>query len=97
MIVHLQIARAIELSQTQRNICTTDDFKGTFPGLYNRRLIDIKVVLLNGDEILSVYITEPGINFLNEYKKKSKTRKPKQYFQFTHYFFRLAHFIKLAQ
>jgi len=72
MLAHLRNGRAIELSQTENNICMLNDFKGTFPGLYNRGLIDTKTVSLDGEKKFCVYITKSGINFLNEYQEEGK-------------------------
>jgi hypothetical protein len=65
MLETLQKGRAIELSKTGRNICVPDDFKGSFDGLYERGLIDTQTVMIDGKEILSVFITASGINLLN--------------------------------
>ena len=72
MIAHLQRGRAIELSDTGNNICGIDDFKDTLPQLYERRLLDIKIVTLNEKEILCVYITKSGIAFLERYEEDKK-------------------------
>ena len=72
MLAHLKKARAIELSQRGRNICRLDDFNGTFPGLYNRGFIDTRKAILDNEEIFSAYITQRGINFLNQYQEDRK-------------------------
>ena len=63
MLAQLRRGRAIELSQTERNICFADDFKGSLSGLYRRGFVNTKMVMLDGKEILSVYITQSGSNF----------------------------------
>lgn len=68
MLINLQKARAIELSTTGRNICNADDFKNSLPGLYKRGLVDTKTANIDGKEILSIYITNSGINFLDRYE-----------------------------
>jgi len=93
MLAHLRNGRAIELSQTEYNICTLDDFKGTFPGLYNRGLIDTKSVLFDGEKKFCVYITKSGINFLNEYREGGK-KSGTEYIQIKHLFYQLGHSIK---
>ncbi len=65
MFTHLQHGRSIELSQSERNICGIDDYKGSLPGLYRRGLVDVKRVAVNGKEVVVVFITKSGINFLN--------------------------------
>ena len=72
MLADLQKGRSIELSNNGRNICNTDDFKGSLPGLYRRGLVDIKMVMLDGKEVASVYVTEPGISFLARYEEDAK-------------------------
>lgn len=68
MLTNLQKARAIELSKNGRNICLADDLGSSLPGLYKRGLVNTKTVTLDGKEILCVYITNPGIDFLDRYK-----------------------------
>ena len=95
MLAHLRNGRAIELSQSENNICSLNDFKGTFPGLYNRGLIDTKTVLLNGEKKFCVYITKSGINFLNEYREEKEEKKLEhEYILMKHLFHQLAHSIK---
>ena len=72
MLTDLQKGRAIELSKTERNICDADDFKGSLPGLYRRGLVNTETVMLDGKEILSVSITQSGINFLDRYEEDAK-------------------------
>ena len=66
---------AIELSETTKNICGVDDFKGSLRGLYTRGLINRKMVVMNGKKILSVYITLEGISFLYKYEEDAKKVK----------------------
>ena len=72
MLAQLRIARAIELSGTERNICVPDDFKGTLAGLYRRGFVNTKMMVLHGKETLGVFITQEGINFLNKYEEDRK-------------------------
>ena len=72
MLNQLQKARAIELSGTERNICIADDFKGSLAGLYRRGFVNTKMMVIQGKEILGVYITREGINFLNKYEEDKK-------------------------
>ena len=75
MLAHLRRGREIELSETERNICSTDDFKDTLPRLCRRGYIDIKIVTVDDQEILSVYITRAGIEFLDKYKDVEKKQR----------------------
>jgi hypothetical protein len=66
MLTQLRKARAIELSTTERNICMVDDFKGSLAALYRRGFVGTRMVMRDGKEILSVYITQAGKIFLNQ-------------------------------
>ena len=66
MLAQLRKGRAIELSKTERNICLADDFKESLAGLYRRGFVNTKMVMLDGKEILSVYITQAGKFFLDQ-------------------------------
>ena len=66
MFAQLRRARAIELSKTERNICLADDFKESLAGLCRRGFVNTKMVMLDGKEILSVYITQAGNFFLDK-------------------------------
>ena len=72
MFAHLKKGRAIELSKIEKNICGADDYKGSLPGLYQRGLIDIEEVALNGKMEISVFITKSGISFLDRYEEDAK-------------------------
>jgi hypothetical protein len=72
MLLHLQNARSIECSTTERNICTADDFKGTLAGLYRRGFVNTRMMVVDGKEILTVFITREGTNFLNKYEEERK-------------------------
>ena len=69
MFAQLRRARAIELSKTERNICVEDDFKGSLAELCKRGFVKTKMVMLDGKEILSVYITQAGRFILDEYQE----------------------------
>jgi len=75
MLTQLRDGRAIELFGTDRNICFADDFKGSLAGLYRRGFINIKMVVLNGKEVQSVFITRQGIDFLNKYEEDKRNLK----------------------
>ena len=67
MFAQLRRARAIELSKTERNFCVADDFfKESLAALYRRGFVNTKMVMLDGKEILSVYITQAGNFFLDK-------------------------------
>ena len=73
MLADLRNGRCIELSPTGRNICYTHDFKGSLPGLYKRGLVNTQMVMVDGKEILSVYITREGITFLENFEADAGT------------------------
>jgi len=72
MFLQLRRGRAIELSKTGKNICGTDDFKGSMPGLCRRGFVNTQMMIVDGKQILSVYITREGISFLNKYEEDAK-------------------------
>lgn len=72
MLAQLRSGRIIELSKTERNICGTDDFKGSLGGLYRRGFVSTKMVILDGKEILGVFISEAGIRFLERYEEDER-------------------------
>ena len=72
MLAQLRRGREIELSNTERNICVADDFKGSLTELSRRGLVKTKMVMLDGKEILSVYITLAGKIFLDKYQEDAK-------------------------
>ena len=70
MLAQLRRGRAIELSKSDRNICVEDDFKGSLAGLYKHGFVNTKMVMLDGKEILSVFITQAGKYFLDKENAK---------------------------
>ena len=70
MLAQLRTGRAIELSKTERNICVADDFKGSLARLSRRGFVNTRMVMLDGKEILSVYITQAGKFFLDQQDAK---------------------------
>ena len=72
MLASLQRARAIEVSGNGKRFCTSDDFKGSLSGLYKRGFVITRKVILDGKEIVGVFLTESGINFLNKYEQDLK-------------------------
>lgn len=72
MVTDLRNGRFIELSSTGRNICNTDDFKGSLPGLYKRGFVNTQMQTVQGKEILTVYITREGITFLEKFHADDK-------------------------
>ena len=72
MLAQLRRVRSIELSKTERNICIEDDFKESLAGLLRRGFVNTKMVMLDGKEILSVYITQAGKLLLDEHPENVK-------------------------
>lgn len=50
--------------------CLQEDLKGSLAALYKRGLIDTRLEDINGKRILCVYVTDAGINYLNNLEKK---------------------------
>ena len=72
MLTQLQRGRAIELSKTEKNVCVADDFKGSLSELCRRGYVNTKTVMLDGKEILNVYITQAGKFLLDKYQAKEE-------------------------
>ena len=68
MIAQLRLARAKELSEYNDSIITSNDFKGTFKGLYQRGYVNIHKITVKGKQIHGVYITSLGIHFLSRHE-----------------------------
>ncbi|MEP6927438.1 MAG: hypothetical protein ABI834_07370 [Ginsengibacter sp.] len=69
-LAQLRRLRAIEFSKTEKNICVADDFKDSLAGLCRRGFVNTKTVVLDGKEILTVYITQAGNFFLDKANAK---------------------------
>ena len=67
MIAQLQLARAKELSVHSESVITSDDFKGTLKGLYQRGYVNTHKINVNGKQIEGVYLTFAGVNFLSKH------------------------------
>ncbi len=72
MLKQLQAGRAIELSKIGRTICVLKDFNGSLSGLYRRGLVNTKMIMVDGKEILGVFITQSGIDLLKRYEEDEK-------------------------
>jgi hypothetical protein len=75
MICDLKKARESELSKPSGNVCSFYSFYGTLSALHDREYVEIKPIYLNGREMLSVYVTQAGINFLERYEKNKKNMR----------------------
>lgn len=47
------------------DLCLPKHFGASFPGLYKRKLVDVRTSTLNGKEIVCVYITNLGLEYLS--------------------------------
>jgi hypothetical protein len=72
MLTQLRVSANIELSKTEKKFCTVDDFQNALPKLYNRGFIDIKMVTVDGKEIVCMYITTLGMDYLNKHQEDPK-------------------------
>jgi hypothetical protein len=70
MLSQLQRGRAIELSKHERNICIPEDFKGSLAALCKRGLVKTKMMVVDGKEVLSVFITQAGKFLLDKEDSK---------------------------
>ena len=62
----------MELNATNKNFCPPEHFNSCFAALYKRGLIDLKKYTLKGKELMSVYLTKDGINFLDYMERNKK-------------------------
>lgn len=72
MLAQLQRGRAIELYRSGKNICVADDFTGSLEELCRRGFVNTKTVMLDGEEILNVYVTQAGKFCLEEYQEDAE-------------------------
>ena len=54
-----------KLEEEGNSFCLPKHFGASFPGLYKRKLVDVKTSTLNGKEMVCVFITDLGIEYLD--------------------------------
>jgi hypothetical protein len=64
MIAKLRECRAMQLDTSAGQLCPPEHFNASLPGLYMRGLINVKKYSVNGKELMGVYLTQSGINYL---------------------------------
>jgi hypothetical protein len=64
MIMKLRECRRMELSAETDQLCPPEHFSSSLPGLYTRGLINLKKYSVEGKELIGVYLTQNGINYL---------------------------------
>ncbi|CAN5250869.1 hypothetical protein BH09BAC2_BH09BAC2_23330 [soil metagenome] len=57
--------------QKQNLPCTEGELKGSLAGLYKRGYINTKTFIINGKNIVGLYVTEQGFEFLNKIEMRS--------------------------
>lgn len=73
MLLQLVRAREVQSAPTGENdFLTGEDFKGTLAGLYRRGLVNTEMKTRDGKQIMRVYITGAGLNFLTRYEADRK-------------------------
>ena len=65
MLEKLRKCRELNLNNDPMQPCTEKDLSGSLAGLYKRGFVNTKMVNFGGKQLLSVYVTEKGISFLN--------------------------------
>ncbi len=70
MIRQMLLVRSLELSENVDDIGLMHHFRGSLPGLYWRGFINSREVTLKGKEIMSFYLTNSGIDFLNDFVER---------------------------
>ena len=64
MIIKLRECRRMELNANTSQLCPPEHFSSSLPGLYVRGLINLKKYSVEGKELMGVYLTQNGINYL---------------------------------
>ncbi len=64
MVSKLRECRDIENDRQQP--CLPKHFGASFPGLYKRKLVGVRNAVIDGKEMVVVYITAEGYTFLDE-------------------------------
>lgn len=60
-----------KLSKSNGHIpCTQEDMKGSLAALYKRGLVDTKMQNINGRQILTIIVTDAGVNYLTRLNNK---------------------------
>jgi len=65
MITKLQECRAMELTAANGQLCPPEHFNSSLAGLYMRGLVNVKKYSVEGKELVGVYLTQNGINYLS--------------------------------
>jgi hypothetical protein len=68
MLLKLSACRQIELEGKQ---CLPDDLKNSLAALYKRGYVGLKRSTINGKELMIVFVTQAGINCLENTKYKT--------------------------
>lgn len=73
MLLQLMKGRETQSAYTSENqFLTPEDFKGTLAGLYRRGFVNTEMKKRENKRIMRVYITQAGVNFLNQYDAARK-------------------------
>lgn len=72
MLEKLQKCHELTLKNDPMHPCTENDLKGSLAGLYKRGFVNTKMVNLSGKQLLTVFVTEKGVSFLNSKMKGMK-------------------------
>lgn len=70
MLEKLRKCREINLENDPNKHCTEQDLSGSLAGLYKRGFVNTRMVNINGKQLLTVYVTEKGVAFLNNKENK---------------------------
>ncbi len=66
MVAKLKECR--ELENEQKQPCLPKHFGASFPGLYKRKLVGVRNAVVDGKDMVVVYITAEGHAFLDEHQ-----------------------------
>jgi hypothetical protein len=59
-----KLAECRKLQEETNQLCLASHFNTSLAGLYKRKFIDVKPAVVNGKEIMCVFITDLGIEYL---------------------------------
>jgi hypothetical protein len=69
MIQKLLDCHNLQMSNDPAKPCTEETLKGSLAGLYKRGYVDTRPHYINGKQILGLYVTQKGIDFLRAKNK----------------------------
>ena len=72
MIIKLRECRQMELNEKAGQLCPPEHFNSSLSGLYARGFIGLKKYSCQGKDLMGVYLTQTGINLLNNFEESQQ-------------------------